>query len=306
MSIQKILKIVSLFFIFFFILIGKESLAAQEVYIVKGQDIPLYREAIEGFKNIYTKEIAEFDLHGDAKNIEKVVAKGEKRRPDLIVSIGLLATMAVTQQMKQTPILFSMVFDPGRFSLSGPHITAMAFDIPPSTTLTRAQEILPHAKRVGVLYDPTKTSVSQIKKIARSLGITLVAVEVTEKTIPVAMREITEQKIDCLWLIPDSTVVTPPSLDFILLTSFEHHLPVIAFSDDIVKKGALAAIYPNYRDIGEQMGHMATQILRGGTTDHEKVYPLLTHRLSINLKTAFHLGLKINNKIVRAADKIYD
>lgn len=216
-------RIVFLITIFFFIIPGASKASGAEIGVIKSQDLPTYQQALDGFESVYTGGIRVFDLKGDPGEAERVVMRLSKDPPDLILAIGLLAARVAKENFHDIPVIFCMVFDPVRFGLFGKNITGVALDIPPSEALSRIRNFFPEAKRIGVLFDPEKTgrTVDKALKTARQWGFSLISEEVhSAKDLPDALRSI-QGKIDLLWMIPDSTVLTPESLNLIFLTSLD-------------------------------------------------------------------------------------
>jgi len=58
-------------------------------------------------------------------------------------------------------------------------------------------------------------------------------------------------------------VITPETIEIMLLFSFENHIPVLTFSEKYVELGALMSIGIDAFDMGCQAGEMANQILKG-------------------------------------------
>src|SRR3990172_12451188 len=63
-------------------------------------------------------------------------------------------------------------------------------------------------------------------------------------------------RIDALWIIPDSTVVTKNSLDTIFKKTLKNRLSIFCTSSAIVKAGALISISPDYRYTGLQAAQL--------------------------------------------------
>lgn len=308
------IRMIRILFFFIFILLILLPVAskpsAEELTVIKSQDLPIYQQALEGFKKVYKGRLREFDLKGDPQEAEKIIKELNKHPTDLIIAIGLLASRVAKEDIKQTPIIFCMVFDPERFSLSNSKekITGVTLEIPLHDLFSRIRDLFPEIKKIGVLYDPKKSRrmISQAKDAAGPLGFSLLAAEVhSEKGLPAAFRGLLG-KIDLLWMIPDSTVVTPESLDFILLTSFENNLPIITFSDDLVKRGAVAAFSPDYQAIGEEAGHLALRVLGGEDPSRIPIRQAPKIRLSVNLKTTKKMGIQFNSKVIQSADRVYE
>ncbi len=251
------MKNISVRLLALFLFLGLTSpLFADEVKLVYSQDIASYQEVIAGFKTIY-KEPFYYDLKGSPAEFNKI--KKPLLEGDLIVTIGLLATVSVRDEIRERPskgLIFSMLFDPARFSLPNERSTGVSLVLSPKKTFSKIKQIFPNSKRIGILYDPQKSQkmIEAAEQAAKEVGLSFMAVPVlSEKWVPRAVGNLFGQ-IDLFWLIPDSTVITPQSIEFILLSSFEHRLPVVTFSEDIVKMGAVASIAPDYKMIGEAVG----------------------------------------------------
>lgn len=273
---------------------------AVEISIITSRDLPIYEQAYEGFKHIYKGEARRYDLQGDLRESEKVVGKIMEQPPDLIVAIGLLAATVAKDNFRKIPIVFCIVVDPERFSLTGENITGVTLSVPVSETLSQIRNLFPDVRTMGVLYDPRKSRfiVEEAYNLEKILGFSMISQKVSsESDLPDAIRPVL-LKSDLLWIIPDSTIITPDSIDYILLNSFEEQIPVITFSEDLVKKGALAALSPDYVSIGEQAGRLALSILSGKSPGSLSIQPADKTRLIINQKIAKKLGLSLNTDAV--------
>ena len=262
--------------------------------------MPIYEQAYDGFKNIYKGETRRYDLKGNLRESKKVIRKIREQPPDLIVAIGLLAATVAKEHFRKIPIVFCSVVDPERFSLIGDNITGITLNVHVSETLFQIRNLFPEARKIGVLYDPLKSriTVEQADNLGKTLGFSLIPQKVSsERDLPNAIRSIL-LKSDLLWIIPDSTIITPDSIDYIFLNTFEDHIPIITFSEDLVKKGALVALSPDYVGIGEQAGHLALSVLSGKTPGSLSIQTADKNRLIINQIVANKLGLKLNIKAV--------
>ncbi|MFY9268257.1 MAG: ABC transporter substrate-binding protein [Candidatus Manganitrophaceae bacterium] len=296
--------------------ISAREMTGQEIAIIVSQDLPLYRQAIEGFRRIYLGKVREYDLKGDPQEAENVIAFLKEHPPDLILTVGLVATRVGIiareglgrEGLEKVPIIFCMVLDPDRFSLSGERMTGVTLQLNPSELFSKIKLFFPETKKIGVLYDPGKNGkmISSARETAGAEGISLLPVEVdSESKLPDAVRSLIG-KADLLWIIPDSTVVTPESLEFLFLASIENSLPMIAFSDDLVKRGAVASFFPDYRSIGEEAGRLVLKILAGEDPSRIPIRSAPTVRFSINLKMIKKMGIPTDEKAFKSADQVYE
>ncbi|MDD5434229.1 MAG: ABC transporter substrate-binding protein [Nitrospira sp.] len=291
-KLYRIILFLSVFFIGIDICYASET----EIAVIKSQDIPIYKDAYNGFKMIFSGKTREFDLKGNPDDADEVVIAIKENPPDMILAIGLLAARVAKENFPHTPVIFCMVYDPLRLSLSGDNISGISLETQPSDTFQRIKDFFPQARRVGVLFDPKKSGkmVNQAIGVAQKFGFSLITEEVNSaKLLPYALRAL-QNKIDLLWMIPDSTVVTAESIDFIFMTALQSNIPVIAFSEDMVRKGAIIAITPDYKSVGEQAGRMAAEVLKGKKAGKIPVSFANKIRTLVNPGLAKKIGIDIN------------
>jgi putative ABC transport system substrate-binding protein len=273
--------------------------AEKSAMVIKSQNLSAYNKVIKGFeaeciqKNITIKSI--YDLKGKMKIGQKIIRKIRKEKPDIILTIGVLATTIAKEEIKDIPIVFCMVINHARFQLTGANITGIAAEISVEEQLKGYQTILNPLKDIGVIYDPSKTGnivVSAEKKV-KDIGMNLVKYEIkSSKEVSEAMENLID-RIDALWLLPDSTVVTRKSFDLIKSTTLENKIPLLCTSDVFVKAGALAAVFSDYKCVGIQAAQLAGEILERPSPGSLGIVDPDSFKLAINTDTAEKLGLEL-------------
>jgi len=273
--------------------------AEKTAVVIKSQDLSAYNKAVKGFQdecsnnNITIKSI--YDLNGKMKIGQKVARKIRKEKPDLVLAIGVLAATVVKEKIDDIPVVFCMVINHARFQLTKPNITGISSEIAIEDQLKGYQSILGSFSNLGVIYDPTKTGniIESAEKKIEAAGINLVKYEIySTKEVSEAMESMIG-RVDTLWLLPDSTVVTKKSFDLIKSTAITNKIPLLCTSNAFVKAGALAAVFSDYKSVGTQAAELAKKILELPTPDsHGIVYP--NHfKLTVNTDTAKKLGLEL-------------
>jgi putative tryptophan/tyrosine transport system substrate-binding protein len=286
------------------------AVAVTEIVILKSSDIAAYNQAIAGFKAALpgTVTLIEYDLQGDLEKGRKLARKIRASDPALVLAVGLKAAKAAQLEIVDIPILYSMVLDPAKYGLSTPNMTGVLLEVPLDRQLAAIKTLLPHVKHIGTLYDPAKTAsaIDEANRLLRhSNNADLNATPVSsEKEVPAALGKLLAT-VGALWLIPDSTVLTDESLRFILNSALEAHVPVIGFSREFAKTGALLCLSVNYQDIGRQAGQLARRILDGRVT--LPLRPIHPDRveMTLNMKTAKYLGIEIPRDMENRADELY-
>ncbi len=282
---------------------------ALEVAILKSADLAAYNQAVAGFKASMppSTTFLEFDIQGDVTRGRKLAQKIRVSDAALVLAVGLKAALVAKLEVVDIPVIYCMVLDPAKNSLNAPNMTGIMLEVPIDRQLSTMRSVLPRVKRIGVLYDPEKTAglVDEARRQAKALGLEITARQVrSEKDVPTTLRSVVRE-IEALWLIPDSTVLSEESLSFMLTTALDSNVPVVGFSSELVRIGALVGLSVSYDDVGRQAGVLTKKILSGQPIPSPGAVSPDRLRLALNLKTAKFLKIQIPPEVVNRADELY-
>jgi putative ABC transport system substrate-binding protein len=287
------------------------SAYAEEVAILKSAEIGAYSEAIEAFKSALPSSFQvtlEYDLQGDMAKGRKLARRIRASDANIVLAVGLKAALAAKLEILNIPVIMCLVLDPEKYGLPTSNMVGLSLNIRFERHLKPLQTLAPQVSRIGVLFDPQKTKGlhDQLKQDAKALGITIVSKKVHgEQEVSKAFKAI-ESTIDALWLLPDSTVLTENTLDFLISATLEANIPVVAFSAGLVQSGAVVGVYMNYADIGRQAARLSTRLLSEtppailGT-----IVPPDHLQQAINRKSGTYLGLPLTSTVLRQFDEQY-
>ena len=288
------------------------------VAVIESRRIKAYDLALDGFKEVmakrgYTAEFARYVVDVDLHTATDLARATEGSDAVVILALGTDAARLVKEAHTAVPSIFSMVSEPGQSGLlnagnnGGTPMTGVCLDVPVEAQFASLLDVVPRARKIGVIYNPAESQfiVDAARNAANRMDLGLVTYPVhSEADVPEALTSL-RPKIDALWLVSDRMVLTTQSLQYVFLFTFQTNLPLMGLSEHFVKMGALFAVGPDYRDVGMQSGEFAAQILAG--RDPEEL-PLAAPRkvlLSLNLRTAEIIGLRIPENVVRKASSIY-
>ncbi|HDY67388.1 MAG TPA: hypothetical protein ENH85_06340 [Candidatus Scalindua sp.] len=225
----------------------------------------------------------------------RIVRKIRKEKPDIVLTIGVLATTIAKEELKDIPMVFCMVINHERFQLTGPNITGITTEVAIEEQLKGYKTILDSLQDLGVIYDPSKTGniIESAETKVKDIGINLVKYEIKSSKMVSEALENVIGRIDALWLLPDSTVVTKKSFGLIKSTTLENNIPLLCTSDVFVKAGALAAVFSDYKYVGRQAAQLAKEILSQSASGSLGIVNPDNFNLAINSDTAEKLGLTL-------------
>jgi putative ABC transport system substrate-binding protein len=287
---------ISLLFLFL-LLFPEVAHPGAEVVVVQGLRVAPYEEALKGLKSACEAKITRLIL--SEMEGREVIKKIEAIRPDLILAIGMSGLLKV-KSVKEIPIIYLMALNPQSVLSGDDNITGVSMNVPQERQLLILREALPEVETIGLLYDPERTSyfAHRAQEAALKVGIKLIVHEVhSPQEVPSEIKKF-KRKIDLFWMLPDITVCSPEVVEFFLLFFLENNIPILTFAEKYVEIGALISIEVDAFDMGKQAGEMAKEIFIGKEV---KNIPRVESRkviVTINLKIARKLGIRVNEKFI--------
>jgi putative ABC transport system substrate-binding protein len=216
--------------------------------------------------------------------------------PDLIITAGGDALRQMLARTPTAPIIATLLPRQNyekilaESSRGRSRITAIYLDQPPARQAAFLRQLLPGQKRIGMLVSTeTRGTAGQFRQVFANAGLALDAEESdTDSTLLPALNALLP-RVNALLAMPDSTIYKRDNIKAILITSYRHQRPVIAFSAAFVNAGALAALYSTPTQIARQTADMVAGL---GPTLPPPTAPNL-FAIAINQNVALALGLTV-------------
>ncbi|AAR34818.1 MULTISPECIES: ABC transporter substrate-binding protein [Geobacter] len=282
------------------ILLTEPCNAAQKVFVLQSVRVAPYEEALRGVRSVVSgtiKRVVISEMEG--VDVARMV---RDERPDVILAIGAEALTRV-KRVKDTPIVYLMVLDPQNTLTAGDNLTGVSMNVPPERQLAALQSLMPRLRKIGIPYNPSRSGVlaRKAQAAARSMGIEPVARELRSARDVVPVAEGLKGEVDAIWMLPDTTVVTPESIEFLLLFSLTNRIPILTFSDKYVQMGAIMALDIDPYDLGRQGGDLIRRILSGAPVEQVQRVEPRSMVMTVNAKVARKLGLTLSEEALGRA-----
>jgi putative ABC transport system substrate-binding protein len=265
-----------------------------------------------GYVHGKTVDIDVKNALGDVATARQIASNFAQEK-DLICAISTPALQAALGVTETVPIVFGAIANPYRAgagmdsthhkaNVTGASSTAPVFD-----TMRLITEILPHAKRVGVPWDPSfenaHVNVELCRQSAKKLGLTLVEVTISGTSeVMGGIQVLVDKEIDVVYTTADNTIYS--AMESVIQVATNHGLAVFSNEPSGVERGVMVALGWNYFQNGVKSGKLAIRILRGENPANIPFESLTEQKLTVNLGVADRLGLTIPSVIVERADRV--
>lgn len=213
------------------------------------------------------------------------------------------------------PVIYTAVTDPVTAELANEEgtpvgeVTGTSDKLPVEAQLEMMRQLLPEAKKLGIIYTTSEAnSVSTIKEyesLVGDYGFELVEKGITATAdVALAADDLLGQ-VDCITNLTDNTVVA--SLPTIIEKANDKKIPVFGSEIEQVKIGCLAAEGIDYIALGKQTGKIAAQVLKGEKKASEIPFEIITEPgFYVNNKVAENLGVTVPQELADAAVESFD
>ena len=264
---------------------------------------------VEGQTIAYDRAYAD-DRHQD---LPRLAAELVARKPELIYAPPQVAAVAARQATRTIPIVFATGADPVGAGLvsslahpggNATGVVTVAESLAPKR-LELLHQILPGAKRVGLLSDPTEpisaVDRSRVALAATALGLTIVEVEMSSAgELDAAVAKLIRQGVDVI--LNTSTIASNLRTRLIELAN-RRHLPVVGASM-LFEAGALFSYSASLVDQLRRSAQLVDKVLKGAKPADLAVEQSTKYELLINLKTAKALDITIPQSLLLRADEV--
>jgi len=245
--------------------------ARLSILVVTTERGPAYEEVMAGLRTAVADVL-------DKKLSVREISTGEftraaertpdKNAPDLIVTVGTGAALAVVQSRPAVPVYCSFLPQSAYAVLADrvrgepARLSAIYLDQPFARQLRLIRLALPGHARIGVILGPDSRKIERtLRSSAIATGATLRVEQISdEKQLVGAIHRVMDDT-EILLAVPDALVFNRSTAQSALLTTYRLGKPVAGYSRAYVTAGALFAVYSTPAQIGRQVGEELLTIL---------------------------------------------
>ena len=269
----------------------------------------------EGFIEGKNVKFDRQNAQGDQPNCAIIARKFEDDRVDLIHAISTPNAQASVKVSKTIPIVFSSVTGPvetgivPKMGKTGTNVTGVSDMWPIALQCQMYQDLVPHAKRWGTIYNPGDVNVTihikKMKEAMEKMGAKLIEAHISSSSEVMQAAQSLVGRVDAIHITSDNTAVS--AFESIVKVCNENNIPLFAGDRDSTPRGAVAAYGLDYFKIGYTAGKKAARILKGENPGEVEAGLADGFSLWVSLKHAKEQGLDLPPTLIqKAADKMWD
>jgi putative ABC transport system substrate-binding protein len=228
------------------------------------------------------------------------------------------ASIAARAATTDIPIVFGVSEDPVALGIvaslarPGGNATGVNFFVNEidAKRLGLMHELLPKAKRVAVLLNPSDATASAatskaLTEAARTLGLDIVFFNAsTSDEIDGAFAAFARERPDALFIAPEGFFASRAA-QFVTLAARDR-IPASFATREMVEAGLLMSYGVDFADSFRQVGNYVGRILKGERASELPVVQPAKFELVINLRTAKAIGLEIPPTLLARADEVIE
>jgi len=282
-------------------LLSAEARAEKKIGVLIWDDDARYTDAYKGIveqlkKNGFAEPAVKFTVENAGGNKAKAAGLSKKiaaAKPDMVIAVGTSAAVPAANEIKDIPLVFSMVYDPvdskiaADWKSSGNNTTGSSSKVPMEQIFSIMEKLTP-VKNLAVLYTPgEKNSEAQLREVQSVKGnfkITVMPVPVTGKNnVATVMSEVVN-RVQAIYITGSNIV--GDSLPAIVSAAAKAKVITVTHLSDLVEKGVLLGVTANPAALGHLAGTKAAKILKGEKASSIPIETLKQFDTLINMKTA--------------------
>ncbi len=255
------------------------------------------------------------NAEGDMATVQLINQKFANQKANLIVAIATPCLQGALQATEETPIIFIGISDPygaGAGTTSEDHLPNVTgiisdFEMLGDTELALVREVLPDARRIGILWNPSEANsqvwMNYLRATGPEMGLEVVGQTVSgSQEVLQAAQSLAAQEVSAIIQVADNTVAS--AFDAVIQVGDQGDIPVFSILSNGADMGACVSPSVDWYAGGYAAGEMAVRALKGEDTAKMPFQIASRTTLQVNLEAAKQQGVHIPESVLQRADKV--
>ena len=232
-------------------------------------------------------------------DIQKAI---DAKQIDAVVALGHTSYSIAKKFREQLPVIHGgMIMNPNGHS-------GISLVGSPVQFFAHLKQVAPNVKRIFTVYNEKNSGwlIKIAEQEARKANIELLAHEASDirsaaKHFKAILSE-AKDATDAVWLLFDKVVPDHAILPMALDAAWTNNIVLFSNNPAHSKRGALFSLFPNHEKMGYNLAEFS---LKQMVSNKPLVLPLSSLKISVNERTASHLGLHYSSGLRESFDIIY-
>jgi putative tryptophan/tyrosine transport system substrate-binding protein len=253
---------------------------------------------------------------GRIERFAEIAAEFVQLKVDVIVTHSSPPVLVLKRATSVIPIVFATASDPVETGLvaslarPGGNVTGLANQTADlaAKRVELLREVVPRLDRLAILGNvgnpAAVADMRAVQKVATTLGVEVVTLEIRRAEDIAAAFEILEVPADALYVAPDALINTYRSR--INLSALRAKLPTMYGFREYVEAGGLMSYGSDLPEGFRRAADYVDKILRGAKAGELPVQQPTKFDLVVNMATAKSLGVSIPESLLLRVDKVIE
>ena len=267
----------------------------RQIAIVASKRIRPYMSIIEGMAEELKKKEKKYEVFflsdEDLPDNGEIITRLERGQFNFFAAIGPEAAKLVWGLKTDHPKLFTAVLDPDPLLENKSFQCGISLRIPVETQLQEISKAFVNVKRIGLLFDARYNDwfYKAADTASQQYGITLIPLKVESRNQITEVLAQNWQNMDCVWMIPDQTVISEKIIQHIIKLAIHNTKGVIGYNSFFIRTGAFFSFDFDYKILGSQAARKIENYFETGVCKQEPP----EFQTMMNRKMIEKIGFKI-------------
>jgi putative ABC transport system substrate-binding protein len=298
---KKQIRLIKMCVLTLFLVSCTQETTSKKVGIIIPIEHQAMNEIVAGFKETLNKTNPDIiykvaNAQGDINLERAIIQQMKNEHYDVIVPIGTDASQMTLSMIHDQPIvsLASSITDHERSSLKKCNVAVVHDEISAEQHIQFIHTVYPSIKKITLIHSPSEKIYPEIEKsinaakkfnmkITPMMAQTLNDLSIVAKNIP--------KDAEAIFILKDSLIVN--GVTTLQKIAEKRHIPLISSDQGSVENGAIVALGVHEKEIGQQGGLLASQILQAKSACQLPIINMTALTIFTNSNTLKLSGLSI-------------
>ena len=283
------------------LLIAPVLAEARPIVLIADEQVIYHKQFVESFNRHLTPAeqsgLVVLDSHHASLNAHSAIILD---RDSIVVTVGSAAAEQVMPMDSRARMLHAMLTDQDyqaleeRYNGDMRQHSVLYIEQPLGRYLHLINSVFPEGTRITSLFGPlAEQNRIELGRQARLQGVSLREVVLgSEQDLASVLNDILPQT-QVLLTLPDPEVINSKTAKTLIYGAFRHHVPLVGYSQAIVKAGALMAVYST----PEELGRQAAELVSASLSSRQRPIPRYSwpryYSVSVNFQVARSIDITL-------------